>query len=925
MARRSPPASDDKPLPRTKPIQRGSRELIAAAAAAHRHGNPAQTVMALELAAAETLDRAAPLGLLGTALSDLGALDAAEAALVRALAVDPAAAPGAALALGRLLLRRARFDDAIAVLEDERRRTPDDSGLLVTLAQGLIGCRRLAEAKPLLARAAELAPSDPWPHLALALCHFLEGDWKAAFIEYRWRRRLPGAVPTIARHDKQWTGEDLTGKSILLFGEQGAGDTLQFLRFAPALAARGASVWINCNRALLPVVRALPNVTPFAGPTRRRFDYVSSLVDAADILQITPGTIPPSNGIVGAPRRAGLPPPPAGIRLRIGICWSGNPIHANDLARSCPFVGFLPLLAHAGIEMVSLQVGERARDVASAGADGIILDPSARLEDYGDTAATIAGLDLVISVDTSVAHLAGALGKPVWVLLPYLPDWRWGLERSDTPWYPTMRLFRQPKPNDWSSVFAAIERTLGELLTDRPFPPVPPEAAVEAASLHERGMRMLETARSDEAAGMLRQALRTIADPAKTWNNLGVILRRAKHFALAEAVFRRALTTERSRGTLGNLANTLTDLGRYDEGRRIQEDLLRESGDEASSHHNHGITLKHQGDAEAALRAFDAAIARDPGNSDAHWDRAHALLQLGRWQEGWPAYEVRWSLAEAGALSNIAPLWRGQDLAGRTILVLPEQGFGDTLFAMRFLPLLKRLGARVVLQCQPELFRLLARNPLIDQLIPKGFPGFPPVDYQVSAMSLPGLALSLGDSDPAGGGAYLTAAPALDEFVAPAIPPRPGGLNLGIVWSGSVTFKGNAYRRAALSDFLPLAADPRIRLFSLQKGPAAEDIDAERAAGLVTPLGPLLTDFDVTAAVLRRLDAVIMTDSSVVHLAGALGRPVWVILGSRPYWLWGENSERTPWYDSVRLVRKPADQDWASAIRMTAASIKKEI
>ena len=570
--------------------------------------------------------------------------------------------------------------------------------------------------------------------------------------------------------------------------------------------------------------------------------------------------------------------------------------------------------------MVSLQVGPRSADIAAAGADALVLDLAARLGDYGDTAAAIAGLDLVISVDTSVAHLAGALGKPVWLLLPYLPDWRWGLEGPQTPWYPTMRLFRQPAPNDWKPVFAAIERALAQVLADRPTPAVPPEAAAEASSLHERGMRMLEAERTDEARDPLRQSLRAVADPAKTWNNLGVILRRAKHLTAAEVAFRRSLATVPGRGALGNLANTLTDLGRCAEARRLHEDLLRGRESEASLLHNYGITLKQQGETEAALKAFDAAIAHEPGYRDALWDRSHALLQLGRWREGWAGYEVRWSLGEAGALSDAAPLWRGEPLAGRTILVLPEQGFGDTLFAMRFLPLLKRLGATVVVQCQPELYRLLKRCPWIDRLVPKGFDAVAPLDYQISAMSLPGLALGLGEADP-GGGAYLSADPALDDFVGTAIPPRPEGLNLGIVWTGSLTFKGNSYRRAALTDFLPQAADPRIRLFSLQKGPAAEDIDSERAGGLVTPLGPLLTDFDVTAAVLRRLDAVIMTDSSVVHLAGALGCPVWVVLGERPYWLWGETGERTRWYDSVHLVRKPADQSWASAIRDAAATI----
>jgi len=914
-----------KPPPRTQPVQRGPRELIAAAGAALRHGRAEQAVRALDLASTRAVDNAAALGLWGTALSDLGALDAAEAALTRALTLDAKSAPDAALILGRILLRQARFDQAIVLLEDQCKRTSDHPGLLVSLAQGLIGRRRLTEAKPLLHHAATLAPEDPWPHLALALAHFLEGDWTAAFPQYRWRRQLPGAIPTIPAHDRLWAGEDLTGKSILLFAEQGAGDTIQFLRFAPLLAARGASVWVNCSRLIMPILRPPAGITAFTGPTRLRFDFVSSLVDVADIVGTTPTTIPPPQSMVASPARAILPPAPAGTRLRIGVCWAGNPVHGNDQVRSCSFSSFLPLLAAAGVEMVSLQVGQRAADIAEAGVGGLVLDLAPRLGDYGDTAAAIAGLDLVISVDTSVAHLAGALGKPVWLLLPYLPDWRWGLEGTATPWYPSMRLFRQPEPNDWPAVFSAVQQGLAEVLARRPAPPIPPEAAAEAASLHERGMRLMDKDQTEEAADLLRQALRIVGDQAKTWNNLGVILRRAKHLPAAEAAFRRSLAISPGRGALGNLANTLTDLGRCAEALPLHERLQNGRPPEASLLYNWGITLKQQGETEAALEAFETAIALEPDHRDACWDRSHALLQLGRWREGWDGYEVRWSLAEAGALSDIASLWRGEDLTGKTILVLPEQGFGDTLFAMRFLPLLKRLGATVVVQCQPELYRLLNRCSWIDRLIPKGFDALPPLDYQISAMSLPGMALRLGEADPAAGKAYLTADPALEAFVAAAIPPRPQGFNLGVVWTGSLTYKGNAYRRAALADFLPLAADPRIRLFSLQKGPAADDLDDAHAGGLVTQLGPLLTDFDVTAAVLQRLDAVIMTDSSVVHLAGALGRPVWMALGERPYWLWGENAERTPWYDSVRLVRKPVGQDWRTTIRDAGRSALAEL
>ncbi len=894
--------------PRMSPVLRRPADLLAAAAALMQRRRADQAVAALELAAEQALASAPALTLLGEALTDLAAYDAAEAALRRSLAADPAPARPR-LALGRLLLRRYRYAEGVAVLTAAEALAPDDADILTVLGQCLIGLGRLDEARARLARAAELAPDDAWPHLGLALAHFLAGDWAKAWPEYRWRRTRPGRALKLRQGDVAWAGESLFGKSILLFGEQGSGDTIQFLRFAPVLAEHGAEVWVACTRDILPIAQAGPRVTPFTGPTRRRFDFVSSLVDAADILGVGQDDPPAPVPYVTAPARAVLPAAPAGTRLRIGICWAGNPVHSNDGARSCPLEPFLPLLALPGIELVSLQVGPRSADIAAAGATALVTDPSARLQDYGDTAAAIAGLDLVISVDTSVAHLAGALAKPVWVLLPALPDWRWGLGRAATPWYPSMRLYRQAEPGDWAPVFAAIAADLAGLAAGIPRGPVTAAAAAEADRLHALGMKEMEADRLDAACDRLGQTLRAVADPPNTWNNLGVALRRLRHFAAAEATFRRAAALSEAGGALGNLANTLGDLGRLDEARALQGRLLEGAQSDASAFYNYGIIVKNQGDCAAALAAFDSALALDPAYRDARWDRAHELLRLGNWDEGWREYEVRWSLPEAGALSAHAPMWTGQDPAGKTVLVLPEQGFGDTLFALRYLDGLKRQGARVVMQCQPELFRLLARSGLADALVPKGVAPPMAVDYQVACMSLPGIA---GNLDPGAGRPYLAADPALAGFVAAAIPAGP--VNIGIVWSGSLTFKGNSYRRASLADFLPLAADPRVRLYALQKGPAADDVDQLHCAALVTPLGALLTDFDVTAAVLDRLDAVVMTDSSVVHLAGALGRPVWAVLGERPYWLWGQEAERTRWYDSVRLVRKQPGEAWAAAI-----------
>jgi len=912
-----PPAAP----PRTTPRLRTQADLLAAAQAVWQRRDVARTLAALEQAPEAVLGDAPALRLLGEALIERQAFAAAEAALRRSLALDPGSVP-ARLALGRLLHRVGRYAEAETALAEAAAHAPEDAAILASRGQVEIAQGRLDRAEALLTRAAGLRPDDPWPHLGLALCHFLRGDWAAAFPHYRWRRALPGAVPRPRPGDRLWAGEPLFGASILLYGEQGIGDTIQFLRYAPVLAAHGARVAVACPAEVLPVIPPWPGVQAVGGAIRRRFDYVSSLIDAADLLGVTLPGVAPAVPYLRAPARDPLPPPPSGTRLRVGICWAGSPLHSNDAARSSTVEPFLPLLAHPGVELVSLQVGPRAADLAAAGADSMVLDPSGRIADYGDTAAILETLDLVISVDTSVVHLAGALGRPVWVLLPFLPDWRWALGRADTPFYPTMRLFRQPAPGAWEPVFAEMLAAFAAFVAPLPPRPVAAAARAEADRQHALAMADLREDRHDAACAVLGRGLRAEADSAKIWNNLGVALRKRKLFAAAEAAFLRARAIEPSRGALGNLANTWCDMGRLAEARALQEELNADGPVEATSIYNYGIIRKNQGDPEAAIVAFEAAMALDPAGRDAPWDRSHELLRLGRWGEGWEGYEVRWALPDAGTLTRHAPIWAGQDPAGRTLLVMPEQGFGDTVFALRFLFDLKRRGARIVLQCQPELYRLARRLPCVDFVVPRDMPPPVPVDFQVAMMSLPRHALAAGCPDPARGRAYLAPDPGLDAFVSTAVPAGP--LNIGIVWSGSATFRGNLYRRARAADFLGLAADPRVRLFSLQKGPFADELDQAAARPLITPLESLLVDFEISAALLGRLDAVIMTDSSVAHLAGALGRPVWVVLGDRPYWLWGQG-ERTPWYDSVRLVRRRPDESWGAAIARAGAMALAEL
>ena len=306
-------------------------------------------------------------------------------------------------------------------------------------------------------------------HFLKGLANLVTGDLARGWAGYEWRHRAPVARLTRREQPRPlWLGDvDLAGKTILLHSEQGFGDSIQFCRYVPLVAARGARVVLEVEQPLCGLMRGLPGVTEIVA----RKDHAGEPLPDHDLHCPLPSlplafatkleTIPANGPYLHAPEsamaqwtlRLG------GARgLRIGLAWSGNPNHIRDRERSMPLDHLLPLL-NVDASFVSLQKQLRAGEAELLSRAGI-RDVSDDLHDFTDTAALIAQLDLVITVDTGVAHLAGALGKPVWILVTHAPDWRWLLDRDDSPWYPTARLFRQSDSRDWSDVVARVGAAL---------------------------------------------------------------------------------------------------------------------------------------------------------------------------------------------------------------------------------------------------------------------------------------------------------------------------------------------------------------------------------------------------------------------------------------------------------------------------------
>ena len=419
-------------------------------------------------------DRALALGLdsadlhynRGNALLALKRFDEALASFDRALAHSPdyAWAHGnRGIALYELM----RSDEALASHERAVALEPHSAIAHSNRGVAFYKMKRLDEAIACYERALALQPDLPEAHFAEAHYRLLTGDLPLGWEKAEWRWKIEPVKST--KRDfvqPQWSGsQEIAGKTVLLHSADGFGDAIQFARYAPLVAARGARVILEVLWPQQELMRTLAGVMQVVaqGEPLPDFDLQCSLLSVPRAFRTRLATIPAETPYLRADASAAdgwnarLGPR---NRPRIGIAWSGSPIHDNDRTRSIGLRAFLPLLAGVDATFISLHRDVRAVDTALLAERSDILHFGEQLKDYADTAALISNLDLVVAVDTSVAHLAGALAKPVWILLPFMPDWRWLLDREDSPWYPTARLFRQDATRAWDGVIQRVRVAL---------------------------------------------------------------------------------------------------------------------------------------------------------------------------------------------------------------------------------------------------------------------------------------------------------------------------------------------------------------------------------------------------------------------------------------------------------------------------------
>jgi tetratricopeptide (TPR) repeat protein len=369
--------------------------------------------------------------------------------------------------LGYVLQMNGDFDEAIRFYQKALQLNPNLFDAYNNLGRSLQEQGKLDEAISSYQRALQINPDFAEAHCNMALALLLTGDFNHGWKEYEWRWKLKDR----SRYDfpqQVWDGSDISGKTVFLYAEQGFGDTIQFIRYVPLVAERRAKVIIECQKelkSLIHNIKGVESVITREDPLPEFYIHCPLLslpLFFNTTIESIPANIPYIVTDKKIVRKWEEKTRSNNAQLKVGLVWSGNPKYKADKSRSISLENFLQLWKVDGISFYSLQKGEAAAQTKELPKNIRLIDFTDEIYDFSETAGLIENLDLVISVDTAVAHLTGALGKPIWTLLPFSPDWRWMLNRKDSPWYPTMRLFRQPSSGDWETMMEKVSKELHE-------------------------------------------------------------------------------------------------------------------------------------------------------------------------------------------------------------------------------------------------------------------------------------------------------------------------------------------------------------------------------------------------------------------------------------------------------------------------------
>ncbi|MDY7007566.1 MAG: tetratricopeptide repeat protein, partial [Cyanobacteriota bacterium] len=888
---------------------------------------------------------------LGFAWEKKGDLSKASTYYQQAIKINPNYAE-AWYNLGHILRKQGHVETAIEHYQKSLELNPDYTEAYNVLGFIFLRLGKVAKSQKYYEQALKLDKNYVNAHFGLAVVLLKQGNFIQGFSEYEWRC-LDKNTKTRSFSQPLWDGSNFQGKTLLVYTEQGLGDSIQFIRYIPLVKKLGGWVIVECNqpelKLLFTTVSGIDELF-VSGEKLLDFDLQIPLLSLPRVFGTTPETIPAKIPYLSIPKSTPFQIPPIlEKKFKVGIFWQTSSTTRTSQERSCSIQYFRDIL-NIDIDTANFYILQKEvsqTDLEWLNSQTQIHNLSSSLNDLADTAAAIKQLDLVITIDTVIAHLAGALGKPVWVMLNFDSDWRWLIDREDSPWYPTMRLFRQSKIGDWDNVFEQVKDNLKDLLENSSSQNKMPEIMdikfynaqmkqalkkyksgnwKETVSICQKivkkqpnnflalellGVCAYQSGEIEQAIAYYRESLKVNPNYAETHNNLAVALQDNQEI---DAALNHCQTAINFRPNYPeawhNLGRILRDKGQFEAAIEHYQKSLELKPNYAEAYNSLGSIFLELGKLAESQKYYQEAIKLDKNYVNARFGLAVVLLKQGDFTQGFSEYEWRYQRQDYITHSFSQPLWDGSNFQEKTLLVYTEQGLGDSIQFIRYIPLVKKLGGRVIVGCNEAGLKLLFTTvPEIDELFVIG-EELPDFDLQIPLMSLPRIFRTTLETIPAEI-PYLFA----PESKKIKLPETGNSFKIGITWETNSQTKTSKKRSCSIADFQSILNVDNASFYILQKEVSPQDLEWLNSQTKIHNLSSYFNDLTDTAAVIKQLDLVITIDTVIAHLAGALGKPVWVILNFDSDWRWLTDREDSPWYPTMRLFRQSKSDDWQEVCR----------
>ena len=778
---------------------------------------------------------------------------------------------------------------------------------LYKIALNSLKLKEFKQAKEQYLHLLELSPNFTQAWFDLAYLYLIQKDFLNGWKHYEKRLKLPShtlQTQKFSSTSSLLNNEDISNKTLLVFSEQGFGDTIQFIRFIKSFQEKypSTTIILQVQQSLQKLIKFnISNIKLVTSFDNLKYDYHLSLLSLAYKLNFKYHLPLKSYLTINLNNKIDLKT----NKQKVGICWQGNLNNSRDKYRSIDLNIILSILPKDNIQVYSLQKDIRVnhRDIIDLGKD---------FDDFHDTACAIKSLDFVITVDTSIVHLAGALGIKTYLLLPFVPDWRWGENDTQSYWYDSVSILRQTVKNNWTKPLLDLKYSINK----------PNNKHLQNI---QNALFYLDNANSNNDISSVKLAKfyfkKVIKDDFSLYEayyNLAFLEQKEDNINKAIKLYKKALTVNKQHiQSLHNLGNIYHKICKFDKAYKLYKQILKINPNELITIESLAELYKDTKKLHKAIDYYRIVLKEAPNNFNAKTSLAITLIMNGDFKNGWEQLESRWELEDFKKLKSKynGKLWNNESLNGKTLLVFTEQGFGDTIQFIRIINNIKDLypKSNIIVQTQKTLKKLFSSITAIDKIIPWDIKASD-YDYFIPLLSLPNR-LNL----------ELKTIPSTTPYLFPKtkrLLNKSNKLKIGIVWEGSKS-DNNAIRSVKLQYFKSLSKQSNCQFYSLQIGDVEHEL--KQINSKIINLGKDFKNFNDTAIAIKSLDLVITVDTSVAHLSGALNIPTWVILPYQSGYLWMLDRNDSLWYPTIKLFRQDKPNKWNKVFKNIKNNLKRYI